>query len=122
MVSGRVDADLQIWVPIELVDICGTSHSTEAVLDTGFDGSLSLPRELINRLGWEPELPVVVMMANGERTAWDTWDGVVIWHTRVRDVLVFEVEQHPLLGMELVSGSQLTIQARNGGQVLIEEL
>ncbi len=105
-----------------MVDIHGTSHSTEAVLDTGFDGSLSLPRDLINRLGWEPELPVGVMMANGERTLWDTWDGVVIWHTKVRDVLVFEVEQPPLLGMELVAGSQLTIQAREGGQVLIEEL
>lgn len=122
MVNGRVDVDLQIWVPIEVVDIYGTPHSTEAVLDTGFDGSLCLPRELINRLGWEPELPVVVMMANGERTAWDTWDGVVIWHNRVRDILVFEVEQQPLLGMELLSGSQLTIQAREGGQVLIEEL
>jgi len=122
MVNGRVDADLQIWLPVELVDISGTSHSVEAVLDTGFDGSLSLPRQMLDRLGWEPDLPVNVTMANGQSAVWDTWEGSVIWHTRSRDILVFEVEQAPLLGMELMSGSRLTVEAIGGGDVLIEEL
>ena len=69
-----------------------------------------------------PELPVSVTMANGERIIWDTWDGMVVWHGRVRDILVFEVDQAPLVGMELFAGSQLTVQVRNGGDVLIREL
>ena len=82
---------MQVWIPIEVVDNDGHSYTTEAVLDTGFDGFLSLPQELIARLGWEPELPVSVTMANGERIIWDTWDGMVVWHGRVRDILVFGV-------------------------------
>jgi hypothetical protein len=33
-----------------------------------------------------------------------------------------ESDETPLLGMELLEGSQLTIQVRIGGNVLIEEL
>ena len=82
----------------------------------------SLPRLLLDRLGWEPDLPVNVTMANGESAAWDTWEGSVIWHTRSRDILVFEVEQAPLLGMELLAGSRLIVEAISDGRVLIEEL
>lgn len=122
MIRGRVDSDLQLILPIAVRAGDGSFHGAEAVLDTGFDGCLSLPREFIDILGWEPDLPVNVTMADGTLAIWDTWDGQISWHGRVRDILVFEVEQAPLLGVKLFAGSQLTAQFRNGGEVSIEEL
>ena len=61
-------------------------------------------------------------MSNGQNVLWDTWDGYVLWHGRIRNILIFETEETPLLGMELLEGNQLTIQVRAGGEVMIEEL
>ena len=59
-------------------------------------------------------------MADGQNVLWDTWDGYVLWHGHIRNILIFETEETPLLGMELLQGSQLIVQV--GGDVLIEEL
>ena len=122
MTRGKVDFNRQAVVPIEIIASDGRIHSTEAVVDTGFDGQLSLPPELIQRLGLEPESPVSVTLANGEDVLWNTWDGYILWYGHARNVLIFEADNTPLLGMELLEDSQLTIQVRIGGNVLIEEL
>ncbi len=122
MIRGRVDLDLQVIVPIEVRGKDGIVRSIEAVLDTGFDGCLSLPGDLIDQLGWESDLPVNVKLANGGEVLWDTWDGYVVWHGRLLNALIFEVNETPLLGMELLEDSQLNIQVLPGGNVLIEEM
>ena len=122
MLSGRVDFNLEAVVPIEVVGSNGQHYSTEAVLDTGFDGYLSLPADIIQRLMLEPEPPVIVTLADGQQVGWRAWDGQVLWHGHVRNILILESDETPLLGMELLEGSQLTIQVRIGGNVLIEEL
>ena len=122
MLSGRVDFNLEAVVPIEVVGRNGQHYSTEAVLDTGFDGYLSLPADIIHRLMLEPEPPVIVTLADGQQVGWRAWDGQVLWHGHVRNILILVSDETPLLGMELLEGSQLTIQVRIGGNVLIEEL
>ena len=46
----------------------------------------------------------------------------MLWHDQLRDVQVLEANGVPLLGMELMEDSQLTIQPRINGSVLIERL
>ena len=122
MMRARVDANLQALVPLLVQSKDGQLHSTVAVLDTGFDGCLSLPHQSIRELGLEPDLSVNVIMADGQNVLWDTWDGYVLWHGHIRNILIFETEETPLLGMELLQGSQLIVQVQVGGDVLIEEL
>ena len=42
------------------------------------------------------------------------------WHTQRREVEIVETDGEALLGMALLLGSQISIDARVGGEVLIE--
>ena len=106
---------------MEIAGRDGQIHSFAGVLDTGFNGHLTLPPELIRRLDLEPELQTDVTLATGARERLDTWHGYIIWHGRPRSINILETPGNPLVGMRLLAGSQLTIQARVNGAVLIEE-
>lgn len=122
MIRGRVNLYHQALLPIEIRDSNGQVELIEFVLDTGFDGCLTLPSEVIQRLGLEREDMVKVTLAGGEEREWDSWYGRIIWHGRSREILVLESAGECLLGMELLEGSQVTIQVRIDGEVVIEEL
>jgi len=47
MIAGWVNAYYEAVIPIHLQDATGNIHEFEAILDTGFNGTLTLPSELI---------------------------------------------------------------------------
>ncbi|MBA2345915.1 MAG: hypothetical protein H0V83_12630 [Rubrobacter sp.] len=51
----------------------------------------------------------------------DYYEGRVLWHGAVRSVAVIGAEGQPLIGMEMLRGSRLTLDAEPGGEVLVEE-
>ena len=51
-----------------------------------------------------------------------TWRGTVIWNGRPRFVEIVETDSEPLLGMELLRGSRINIEVREGGAVTVEPL
>ena len=59
-------------------------------------------------------------LANSQRIQAYTYGGVVSWHTQRREVEIVETDGEALLGMALLLGSQISIDARVGGEVLIE--
>lgn len=122
MIRGRVDAQGEARVSLELRDADGQIYPVAAVIDTGFNGQLTLPPETIQRLNLAAAAPIVVTLATGTREMLNTWRGQIHWHDRLRPIRVLESRGNPLLGMGLLEGSQLTIQARINGDVLIEEL
>ena len=122
MIRGRVDAQRQAWVQLEIELSDGNFEPIETVVDTGFDGHLSLPPDLIGRMRVKSDEPIDVYLATGVREKVDTWLGNVLWHDRLRSVLILESNGVPLLGMELLEDSQLTMQPRINGPVLIERL
>ena len=60
----------------------------------------------------------------GQRELFDfqVYLGSVSWHGRPSDVLVLQSDSVPLLGMALLWGSRIAMDALDGGEVLIEEL
>ena len=66
--------------------------------------------------------PIDVYLATGSREKVATWLGNVQWHDGARSILILEASGPPLLGMELMEDSQLTMQPRINGPVLIERL
>ena len=122
MIRGRVDAHRQAWAQLEIESSDGRLEPIDTVVDTGFDGHLTLPPQVIAELGLEPDEPSDVVLATGSKERVDVWRGNVLWHDRRRDVLVLEASEVPLLGMELMEDSQLTMQARINGDVIIERL
>ena len=122
MIRGRVDAQRQARVQLEVQRGDKRYETIETVVDTGFDGHLTLPSDVIGRLNLEPDLPADVELATGSQEKVNAWFGNVLWHDRIRAVRVLEANGVPLLGMELLEDSQLTLQARINGPVLIERL
>ena len=122
MIRGRVGSHRQAWVQLDLKSRTGRLQRIEAVVDTGFDGNLTLPPNIIRELDSESELEINVVLATGAADRVKTWNGDVIWHEQVRSLLILESGGTPLLGMELLEDSQLTMQARINGDVLIERL
>ena len=122
MIRGRVDAQRQARVQLELERGDGGHETIEAVVDTGFDGHLTLPPQMIAEMSLEPDEEANVILATGSQERVNAWNGYIIWHDRRRAVLVLEAKGIPLLGMELLEDSQLTMQARINGGVIIERL
>ena len=124
---GVVDGRRQAWVSVNLREDKGTFKSVAAVVDTGFSGHLTLPLEIIEQKGCPPAWLVSgrhnsVRLAGGVQRSRRTWNGVVIWHDRLKEVQVIESPGVPLVGMLLLSDCQLTVRVRPGGEVLIEEI
>lgn len=93
-----------------------------AVLDTGFTGHLTLPVETVGSLAL-PELgSEVLVLADGSTEIASVHRATVEWHGRGRTVPALAVGGEPLLGMAMLAGSRLTMDATPGGDVLIAEL
>ena len=73
-----------------------------AVVDTGLEGFLALPPEMIRAL----ELPYKgnrdIVLADGTQRTIPLYDGVVLWNDQTLDGTVFELSGDPLAGMELL--------------------
>ena len=67
MIRGRVDFTLEAVAPVPVMARNGQFQTLEFVLDTGFDGSLTLPAAVIQRLGLERYGIAGVTFANEQR-------------------------------------------------------
>lgn len=122
MIIGVVNAQTEaiIRLPIRAAD--GREQEIEAVLDTGFNGSLTLPPAVITSLGLQWRSRGLVMMANGTEDHCDIYAATVIWDGRPRNILVEAADTDPLIGMALLYGHDLHMQVIEGGRVAIEPL
>ena len=121
MITGTVTENLDLLVPIEISNSNGALEPLDVVIDTGFNGDLALPRDVILALGLAYRGELSWTLATGEEATFSNYDGVVSWHRQPRDVEVVETESESLLGMALLNGSKITVYAQVGGDVLIEE-
>ena len=105
MLRGLFDHDLKPRVSLEMIGESGQVHSIEVVLDTGFNGDLTLPPDTIRRLGLAKEVRYSATLANGMDVYLDGWKGTAHFHGQPRNILVLESGGEPLLGMNLLRGN-----------------
>lgn len=122
MMTGSVTAGLQALLELEVLGPNGRSEDVETVIDTGFDGELILPRTLVASLALNQRGKYLARLADGTRVVLDYYDAIVIWHGQPRKVNVLPSGAVALLGMELLQGSRLIVDACPAGAVMIEEL
>ena len=120
MIEGAVNANLEAVVNLPLQDSSGQTRGVEAVVDTGFNGYLTLPPMLMEDL----ELPVVgdgeAVLADGSQAAFDVYGVTVLWDGQPMYVETGAVGVDPLVGMALLEGHNLNIDIEDGGRVLIQ--
>ena len=90
------------------------AQQIQAVIDTGYNGYLTLPGRLVTAL----QLPFAGhrrgTLADGSVTRLDVYLASVVWHGRQIDVLISQTAGAPLIGMSLLERSRLTY--RCGGR------
>ena len=122
MIRGTVFPNRQALIAVALLDAAGQFQPGEFILDTGFDGNLSLPRQTLQRLAVIPQGGLPVELADGSRTTVPTWLATVLWDGERRTITVMESEGEPLLGMSLLWGNHIALEAKDFGGVVIERL
>ena len=122
MIRGTVFPNRQALIAVALLDPAGQFQSFEFILDTGFDGDLSLPRQTLQRLDAFLEGGQPVELADGSRTTANIWAATALWDGERRTVSIMESEGEPLLGMNLLWGNHISLDAKAFGDLVIERL
>ena len=98
------------------------AREVDFVLDTGFDGYLTLPSRIIQLLEAEPFSAQTHLLADGSEMQSLVYRLIIEWQGEPREVEALVLETNPLLGTLCLGGCHLDIEATEGGEVLIEPL
>jgi clan AA aspartic protease len=121
MMQGRVNQSCEAMLSIAIRNN-QTTQIADAVIDTGFSGFLTLPSEVISTLGFGWEGRDFATLGDGTSCTFEVYLGLVIWDGKYREIYINESETVPLIGMQLLRGYDLRIQAIEGGLVTVEAL
>lgn len=97
-------------------------HEVEAVIDTGYTASLTLPPAVIAALGLRWRSVGRGTLADGSECLFDVYEALVVWDGEERHILVDEAAADPLVGMRLLRNYELKIQVRTRGELTITRL
>lgn len=113
---------LEPVVTLTVRGFAGQEITVEAVVDTGFDGYLSLRPEDIDILKIPPLTDVESILADGSVRKVTLYTAVIEWDGIERLTPTAGGSAEPLIGMELLAGYNLSVDAVSGGAVRITRL
>jgi clan AA aspartic protease len=122
MMQGVVNLRREATLTVVVGNSNQQLQAIETVIDTGFTGFLSLPSPIIATLNLPWSASDIVTLGDGSETLFDLFTAVVIWDGQYRDIYIAESETEPLLGMAMLYGYRLQVDAIEGGIVKIEAL
>ena len=122
MITGTVTPDREATIRLAVADSDKRLHEVEAVIDTGFNGFLTLPTDTVSAL----KLPLVgnrrATLGDGSTVVLDLYLATLAWNQQEREVLVMQAEGGPLVGMSLLYGYRVILDVGDGGAVIIDAL
>jgi clan AA aspartic protease len=121
MITGVVKSD-EGRIRLTVKGFRGREQEVEAVIDTGYTASLTLPPAVVAALGLRWLSVDRFTLADGSECIFDTYEARVVWDGKVRSILVDEADADPLVGMRLLRGYELKMQVRSRGKVTIKRL
>ncbi|MBA2669849.1 MAG: clan AA aspartic protease [Gemmatimonadetes bacterium] len=121
MITGVVNAYREAVIRVVVRSLQGQEREIEAIVDTGFSGSLTLPTDLVAALDLPFRRRGRDLLADGSESLFDIHEATVTWDGRPHLVSVDVADTDPLAGMTLLDGYELTVQAVVAGRVIIRE-
>jgi clan AA aspartic protease len=94
----------------------------DAVIDTGFTGFLTLPLSVLTTLNLQAYRREEGTLGDGSTCIFDVYRGLVIWDGELRRIDINASETAPLVGMSLLYGYRMQLDAIEGGTVIIQSL
>jgi clan AA aspartic protease len=112
MLHGQLRNDEQAVVELELVSVDGSIHSVSAVIDTGFNGQVSLSRRRVNEFNLKltREGTIEIELASGTVIEEDVYSGAIRFDGQelVAEVILTDAEDS-FVGTGLLTGKVLFI-------------
>ena len=119
---GTVSVNLEPVVPLRVRGPAGTEVEVEAVIDTGYNGSLTLPAATAALLGLPQLVGGRATLADGSVRRFDNFTAEVFWGGTWLDVVASAVGGEVLLGMSLLAGRGPWVEAHPGGAVEVRPI
>jgi len=126
MITGRVNADFEPIIPLSIYDVNGKIYTQEAIIDTGFNGWLSLSPDLIDQLNLRWKRRGRALLGDGSECIFNVYEAVILWDGSPLRIPIDEADSEPLVGMSLMEGYQLIFHlianshiAREKGVIII---
>ena len=122
MMNGIVDQNCEATLRLVISKETKQGQVIDAVIDTGFTGFLTLPLFVISSLGLELYSREEGTLGDGSTRIFDVYTGLVIWDGEYREIDVNAAETDPLIGMSLIYGYRMQLDAVEGGMVTLQAL
>ncbi|MDZ8106929.1 MAG: clan AA aspartic protease [Nostoc sp. DedQUE12a] len=121
MIDGFV-VGLQARVNIVLCLAGRPDVEIECVVDTGFEGTLTLPPDIVDALDLPYITRIRANLADDSNVMTRIHLATIIWHGIEREVVVLAMGRRPLLGTALIEDYHLSVDFYEGGSVVIDEI
>lgn len=122
MIFGHVNPYREAIVQFVVIGKNQQRKSIKAIIDTGYSGSLILPSEMIEELDLICYATQEGGLGNGSVHQFNVHEASVIWDGKVQSIEINSAEAGPLVGMGLLEGYEVRIEAVTGGDVTIQSL
>lgn len=122
MIRGTVNARHEAVVPLRVRGPSGAETAVDAIVDSGFSASLTLPAATVSALELVRQSGGKAALADGSVLQFDIYAAEVGWGGVWRPVLVTAVGNEALIGMRLLAGHKLKVEVVPGGRVEIDAL
>ena len=122
MMMGNVNSRREAIIQFAVLGENNQRQAIKAVIDTGYTGFLTLPSAVITTLGLTWYMQEEGILGDGSLCMFNVFEAFVIWDGQIKSIEINESETDPLVGMGLLEGYELNIQAFAGGLVTIKAL
>jgi clan AA aspartic protease len=102
MITGIVNQDFEPIISLSIYDSNGKIYTQEAIVDTGFNGWLSLPNDLIIQLNLKWKRRGRAILGDGSECVFNIYEVMIIWDGFLLKIPIDEADSEPLLGMSLM--------------------
>ena len=120
MMTGFVNTNREAVIRFSVCDRRGQAQEIQAVIDTGFNGYLTLPDTAIDVFGLSYHSRTIVTLGDGSDCVLRQYEATVVWSRQEREVLVLAAEGDPLVGMAMLYGYDVFLRIVDGGVVTIQ--
>ncbi|MBD2451066.1 clan AA aspartic protease [Nostoc sp. FACHB-152] len=121
MIHGTV-VGLQARINLIICLSQSSNIEIECVVDTGFEGYLTLPSAVINKLGLPYLARIDANLADNSSVPVNVHLVTILWNGIERDVAVLVMGSRPIIGTALLEDCHLSIDFYDGGTVLVDDI
>jgi len=122
VIIGNVNSRREAIIQFAVLGSNDRRLGIKAVIDTGYTGFLTLPSATIAHLGLTWYMQEEGILGDGSVCTFNVFEASIIWDGQVKAIEINDSETDPLVGMGLLEGYELNLQAYSGGRVTIKAL